>query len=165
MSVLGADIEQLEGLAVACDATGTHCLDMASNVSRHTDAAIGDLVSRLATLVSMVTGETEAMSSKVRDMSTQAVDASWTGTNRETFLGAANNFQTAMQTAQSDTDGYYDQIKSYIDVDFRGKVEEFVTQLTTTMQNAQTSCSSMTSAVRNQASAVDTTMNTGLSLG
>lgn len=164
MSILGAQTGELIDLAAQL---GTTTGDIGA-VHADTRSVAGAVTQEMeVSFTKALTGITTAMDTlrgAVESAKTRLDGTTWTGSNRETFAGAYQNFGGAMTNLEVAVNDAYMQFDGQMK-QVGGLIEEFQVQVGTSLEQAQDSTTSMRQAVDAQRENLESVMNTGLTIG
>ncbi len=164
MSTLGANLAELESLGQLMGTTSTTCNDTATQLSSATTTAIGQFVDQITDLQSRIDEVCTQLVSQVDTAVTTSQTINWTGANHDVFVGAAEDFKASITTTNTNTAAFYLDVRGSIDT-LSAAMNEFIAEFTTSMTSAATSTESMQTAAIAQRTALDETMNQGLTIG
>jgi len=161
--MLGADLDSMAALGSQLDTTTGEIGDVSGDAQRIATTVVDEMRQTFDTAVTQINTAMEQLNASVQRMVTQTDTTDWTGVNRDTFVDASAQFDQSTRQVAEETDAAYKDFDSHSKA-LGESLEQFQSTLTTNLTNASDSTQSMSTAVAAQAQALDTTMNTGLSL-
>lgn len=162
--MLGADLASMEALGSRLDATTGEIGDVSADAERVAQTVVDEMTQTFETAMSQINSAMELLNSSVQAMVSQTDTTEWSGVNADTFQEASVQLDASCRDISSETGAAYEEFKGY-SAALSDSLQQFQGSLSTNLTNAADSTQSMSSAVAAQAQALDTTMNTGLSLG
>jgi len=163
-SILGAEIGQLEALAAQLTRTGGEIEQVQGQTQGTADTVVAEMEGSFSRALRSIELSMQNLRATVDAAHGQLNDTTWTGANASTFHAGYGDFNAAMVSFEAAVGDAYAQF----DAQMRSMGETITTfqsQVTTSMQQAQTSTTSMQQAVTQQQANLESAMNTGLSFG
>lgn len=161
MSLLGAQLEDLTSLSTQLTTTEGSIGTVQTSTTSETTTVVEGVRTAASTALAQITTLMGELRTAVEAASTNADGANWTGANRETFIGAYGDFNTAMSTAEVATSDTFANFDTSINT-MSSELEEFQSTFSLALTDAQSSVSSMATAVNAQRDNLDQVMNTGM---
>lgn len=163
MSMLGAQLDDLSSLSNRLQTTSGDVGSVQQQAVSLTSRVVSNVTEAAQTALNEITTQMDLMAQSVTAASSQADATQWTGANADRFRQAAMDFQGAITQAGSTTNDTFAQFLSTAS-SLSAMLETYVSQLSTSLSNAQESANQMSSAVEGQRSNLDQVMNQGLSV-
>lgn len=163
MTLLGAQLDDLAGLAQRLSATSTDvgaARDRSVGTSTDVITTVADAAQRALTAIE---AHMEQLEASVSAAITQAESTQWTGANADRFRGAAQDFHGAMSAGQRATTEAFQSFHTSVGA-MSDTLATYVQQFGTALTSAQDSASQMAAAVESQRANLDQVMNAGLSV-
>lgn len=164
MSILGAQTGELVDLAVQLGTTTGDIGSVQADTRSVATTVTGEMESSFGRALTGITSAMDVLRGSVESAKGRLDGTTWTGSNRETFNGAYTNFGSAMTSLEGAVNDAYQQFDAQMK-QIGGMIEEFQTQVGTSLEQAQDSTTSMQEAVNAQRENLEMVMNTGLSVG
>jgi hypothetical protein len=164
MSMLGAELGQLESLRGQIDRTTGDIGDCGTETNRITNDLVSSARQAATTAFGQINGALSALIQSVNTSQSQAASTNWTGINYEVFSGAVDQFQGAMSQAQAATAETFQNFNTAVDT-LASDLEDYVRTFQAKLTEAGRSTTSMASAVQGQRDNLDQVMNQGISVG
>lgn len=164
MAMLGATPTELIELSSRLGVTTSEISHVSGDTQGIAARVVDEMQSTFATAVSSITTTMDSLRSTVDASRGQLEATTWTGANRVVFDGAYGDFTAAMgQLEVAVTDAYAEfdaQMQQLGSV-----IEGFQGQVMSSLDQAQTSTTSMAQAVDAQRDNLEMAMNSGLAVG
>ncbi len=164
MAMLGATPAELIELSSRLGVTTTEINHVSGDTQGIAARVVDEMHGTFATAVSSITSAMDALRGTVDASRGQLETTTWTGANRAVFDGAYTDFTGAMgQLELAVTDAYAEfdaQMQQLSTV-----IEGFQGQVASSLDQAQTSTTSMAQAVDAQRDNLEVAMNSGISVG
>jgi hypothetical protein len=164
MSMLGAELGQLESLKTQIDRTTVDIGDCSVETNRITNDLVTAARQAATTAFGQINSALGALIQSVNTSQSQAASTNWTGVNYTTFTGAVGQFQGAMGQAQTATADTFESFNTAVDT-LASDLEEYVRTFQAKLTEAGNSTTSMAAAVQGQHDNLDHVMNQGISVG
>ena len=164
MSMLGAELGQLESLRGQIDRTTGDIGDASTETNRITTDLVSSARQAASTAFGQINTALAALIQSVNTSQSQAASTNWTGVNYATFTGAVGQFQGAMSQAQAATGETFQNFNTAVDT-LASDLEDYVRTFQSKLTEAGQSTVSMSGAVQGQRDNLDQVMNTGISVG
>ncbi len=164
MNMLGAETGQLETLAAQLTRTGGEIDQVQSQTQATADTVVAEMEASFRQALQAIEHSMQQLRGTVDAAHMQLGDTTWTGANAATFHAGYSDFNGAMVSFESAVGDAYTQF----DAQMRSMGETitaFQVQVTSSMQQAHMSTTSMQQAVTQQQMNLESAMNTGLSFG
>lgn len=162
--MLGAELGELDSLATRMSAVTGNIGSAQTNTNSATTNVVSSVTSSAATARSAIDAALGELRSAVSGAVVQANGTNWTGANSTVFKGAAADFDSAMAAAEAATAETFALFETNIS-QMSQALADYQQSFSTALTNAQTSTTSMQNAVQQQRAQLDSTMNTGMSVG
>jgi len=164
MSVLGAQTGELVELAAQLGTTTGDIGAVHADTRTVADTVTQEMEGSFTKAITGITTAMDALRGSVESAKGRLDGTTWTGSNRETFTGAYENFGGAMNNLEGAVNDAYSQFDGQMK-QVAGLIAEFQVQVGTSMEQAQDSTTSMQEAVNAQRENLESVMNTGLTVG
>lgn len=161
MVMLGAQLDDLDGLAQRLRATGGDIEGARGDAQRTTSTVVDAVQTSSAQARSMIEQVIAELLASVAASADTANGAQWTGHNQTTFLGHHAEFQGAMERAGTATNEAFAQFGQAID-QMADVLVEYEASLALALADAVQASTSMAGAVDAQRANLDQVMNTGM---
>lgn len=162
MTMLGAELHELDALATQIDTTQGQIGDVQGSSATATTTVVTDVRAAALSAQTQITNLMADLRSAVDTAAAKAESTTWTGTNRDTFLSSYSSFNSAMLSAETSTSETFESFKTAIE-SMSAELEDFATSFNGALTEAQSSAGSMATAVRAQSENLATVMNSGMS--
>lgn len=164
MSVLGAQLDDLTGLAGQLTTTEGEIGGVATDSTSTTTNVVGDVTNAANAALTRITSLMDELRRTVDTAARNADAAAWTGANRDRFISGYADFNAAVAQAEAVTRDTFANFDAAI-ASMAGELEQYQASLTGALSDAQASTNSMARAVEAQRDNLDSVMNSGLSFG
>ena len=164
MAMLGAQLDELDGLRDRLRVTTTAIEDAGVDARRLTDQVVEACRTAAGVAFDAVGASMGQLSGAVGDAVALAGSTSWTGANRDRFLDDTNRFHAAMADVERAATDAFEAYRANVE-QLAASLEEFQARLAVAMADAATSTEGMATAVEAQRTNLDAVMNQGLGVG
>lgn len=164
MAMLGATPEELIELASRLGVTTSEINQVSGDTHGISARVIDEMHATFATAVSSITTAMDALRLTVDASRGQLETTTWTGANRAVFDGAYGDFTGAMGQLEGAVTDAYAEFDAQMQ-QLGGVIEGFQGQVSSSLDQAQTSTTSMAQAVDAQRDNLELAMNSGLAVG
>ncbi len=161
MTMLGAQLDDLSALSTRLHGTSVDVGTARQESVATTTNVVGAVGDAARTALDQISNQMAALDQSVRASVAQAESTQWTGANADRFRGAANEFNGAMQAAQGSVTEAFGSFQASVTT-MSETLNDFVTQFSAALSQAEASASEMGSAVEAQRSNLDQAMNIGI---
>ncbi len=164
MTMLGAQLEELEGLRDRLLTTMTAIDDANAEARRLTDDVVDACRTAATTAFSAIGSSMGELSGSVGDAVALAGSTNWTGANRNRFVDEAGRFQGAIGDVERAATDAFEAYRTNTE-QLAQSLEDFQGRLAAAMADATASTDGMAKAVESQRANLDAVMNQGLGVG
>lgn len=164
MTMLGAQLGDLIDLKTQLSTTNGEIGDVSTQSVTATTNVVTSVTEAASFALTAINSAMDQLNQAVAASLSKATGTNWTGQNQQNFIGAYEQFQGAMTTAESSTTDTFASFDTAIK-SMTAELEAYRTSLTDALLNAQSSVTSMEMAVQGQHDNLDQVMNQGLSIG
>jgi len=160
--MIGADLGQMDDLAQRMRTTTTAIGKAQSTTDGATRNVVGSVTTDARAALQQIQGELGELRSSVAGSVATANATNWVGANAQTFRASATEFDTAMQRAEAATTDAFTKFQASIQ-QMADALESYQASFSAALTNAQSSTTSMETAVIAQRNHLDDAMNRGMS--
>lgn len=163
MTMLGAQLDDLQGLSAQLHVMGGDVATTRDGSVTTTSQVIGDVTQATATALQQITSHMDQLQASVQTAVARAEATQWTGANADRFRQSAVEFQTSIAAGQATTREAFASFQSSVTM-MSDTLQQFVTGFSAALTDASSSASDMATAVEAQRANLDNVMNLGLSI-
>ncbi len=163
MVMLGAQLDDLAALTTRLQTTAGDVGSAREQSVLSTTSVIGEVSDSTRRALEQITSYMQALDTSVSGAVAQADGTQWTGANADRFRVGAADFRAAMQSGQAATTDAFSSFQASV-ATMTESLNQFVSQFSTALTQAEASAVDMSSAVEAQRANLDQAMNIGLSV-
>ncbi|MFW2382177.1 MAG: hypothetical protein ACN4GZ_10490 [Acidimicrobiales bacterium] len=161
--MIGASLDQLDSLASTLGQTSGDIIDVNADAQRASSDAVAQMNDIAEATRAAIEAAMADMVAAVGRSRSELGGADWTGPNRLIFDNHYTNFDTAMTTAQANTNETFMGLKTTI-TQMGEQIEAYAAEIRVALDAASQSATSMSTAVTTQRANLESAMS-GMAVG
>jgi hypothetical protein len=163
MTMLGAQLDDLDALALRLRSTATEIGDVHTTASGTSGRVVTEVRNSSADALRNITASMDRLRAAVSASASRADATAWSGLNHDRFLDAHRDFDAAILRSEETTTAAFSDFSTAIEQMAAG-IEEYTNSLAVSLEQARKASTSMATAVDQQRTNLDQVMNQGLGI-